>query len=326
MAANKRFYLLTYQRTGSNLLLRLLSKQPGLEERSGKPGAGYFFLPIILSDKLEPIRDKGYENLAPGEEEALAAGYQDCFSCMGEHLDAAKASGKTAFVKEHIHFLLDPKVRTSFFNTGKLGDDRVSWSLPQGQARTNITLLSDEFLRTWTPVFLIRHPALSIVSQLRADFDKDVPAELTTRQMDSLKLRTFATLARAMFEFYYPDYDTARSTGPAPIIVDADDVMTPDSPVVKKLCQRLGLDPSKVAKEWPIATAEKIAAEKDDFQRRMTARLDFSTSIIPSRTSTNIDTQKWREEWGEKVSAALGKAVKEMMPDYLFMWQQRLQA
>ena len=73
------------------------------------------------------------------------------------------------FAKEHIQGLLHPLAQHRFLfgNEKRLDSDSIRrWDLPplgqtDGLSHHNDTVLSAAELVKWTPIFLIRHPALS---------------------------------------------------------------------------------------------------------------------------------------------------------------------
>ena len=102
----------------------------------------------------------------------------------------------------------------------------------------NLTFLPDEFLKTWNPTFLIRHPAMMIPSLYRTclgNFEMNgfkrtkkepLPTELTTKWI------------RTLYDFYAAHFAESSLW---PIVLDADDRLAPGA--LKALRRPLDADP-----------------------------------------------------------------------------------
>jgi hypothetical protein len=167
------FWLLTYPRTGSNLLWRILNKdeQPGFLEGRTE----YYFFDAMMYRFDTGIYAKNVDTWTEEQQQTLMKTYQDCFDSLQFSVARAKDENESLFVKEHSSFMVQPPVNSRFI----FGDDNVkepAWQvkfdsgakmtyIPQ---RINISVIPDNFLSIWNPTFLIRHPALSFESQYRA--------------------------------------------------------------------------------------------------------------------------------------------------------------
>ncbi|KAL8726482.1 MAG: hypothetical protein Q9166_006677 [cf. Caloplaca sp. 2 TL-2023] len=93
--------------------------------------------------------------------------------------------GKHIFIKEHVYFMLDPRVLATRFppsdsrplkpcpmvvdqTVNGAGQDVDSVNGSSIVKKTNPSVLPDSFIRTLSPIFQIRHPAISIPSYFRA--------------------------------------------------------------------------------------------------------------------------------------------------------------
>lgn len=161
---SKRFYLLTYPRTASNLLVKILSleNQPSLLDSKSE----YFFAKT-LAWKLGPAKlgGKSISEWSNDEKTGLRDSFSDCANSLEDVCKRAEKEGKDIYVKEHVNWILDPVAETSWaFGKEEKGmQDEVPWtinvndSISQSQSHStgNETIFSDEFLRTWLYVSLL---------------------------------------------------------------------------------------------------------------------------------------------------------------------------
>lgn len=180
METPRRFYLITHPRTASNLLLRILAleDQPDVAQHRSDALGGYFFLPSAqLSTKLG-LRGKNVEGWTEDQKNQMRGKLQECFNTLEKYAERAEKDGKVAFVKEHSLLLIEPVAQSK----GIYGPDSTQeppWTVqvpskygPElTRSPLNETLFPDQFIRTWLPTFLIRHPALVFPSQYRALMD-----------------------------------------------------------------------------------------------------------------------------------------------------------
>src|SRR6201999_1988974 len=129
----------------------------------------------------------------------------------------------------------------------------------------NDTYLPDADLRTFTPVFLIRHPAVAFPSFLRIDHNLDAGEVLPKRDPEAQKrwISLFMTTrwSRRLAEWFSTQNESGLTgtSGDAgekdvgngeteetwPIILDADDLIASGPVILPKLAARLDLDASK---------------------------------------------------------------------------------
>lgn len=122
---------------------------------------------------------------------------------------------------------------------------------------------------------------------------------------------------RQVYEWY-----TAQADGPAPKILDADDLMS-DPSVVRKLCAEVGLDPESVIYEW----AEK-GDDPDPLKKAFLSTVDNSSGILPGFDAKGLtvdeEVVKWREQFGEQNGNDIAAMVRAAMPDYEYLRNRRV--
>lgn len=325
----RRLYLITDPRTASNLLVRILAldKQPNVMSRKG---GGYFFLPLFRLATELGNRGKHVDEWRPDERNQMMQNYQDCFNKLEEHVKAAEAEGKSVFVKEHSYFMAEPTAQTKFlFGQNSVKEAPWTVQVPSTYApevthsSLNETVLPDEFLQTWLPTFLIRHPALVFPSHYRTIIDSEGV------EAGEKKLPLVMTLhwTRTLYDWYTqhprkPEYDATW-----PLVLEADDIMT-EPEVIVRFCEITGMDPTKLQFTWTPTSKEDLAKLHDDVSRRMLSTLSASNGVMRGKTSADLDidteAKKWREEFGEREAEKIEKWVRAAMPDYEFLKTKRL--
>jgi hypothetical protein len=170
---NRLFWLLTYPRTGSHLLWRILNKDEQPEFLEGD--TEYYFFDVMTYRVGSGVHAKNVDTWTEEERQALKKIYQNCFDKLQSSVAKAKEENKSLFVKEHCSFMVQPPVNSRVF----FGDDNVkeaAWQVKfdSGADLTytpqsfNGLVIPESFLTMWNPTFLIRHPALAFESQYRA--------------------------------------------------------------------------------------------------------------------------------------------------------------
>ncbi|KAK2870579.1 hypothetical protein FQN49_003075 [Arthroderma sp. PD_2] len=338
----RRFYLLTCPRTASNLLMKILAleQQPNVTFRED---GGYFFSPVHLMRFDQDSVGAHVEELTPDQKEQQINCMKNCFKTLLQHVDDAESEGKLVVVKEHTHYLADPVAETRFLYGEESVVEELPWALrgrgdlvqtTDGRSMHNKTLFSDDFLKTWQPTFLIRHPALAFPSLYRAsvrssgeEYAKSARGRRVCQKTMTLRW------TRELYDFYAEHFATAgvnanlETEGNAtiwPLVLDADDIMTQPA-VLAKFCNIIGLDGNKLKYSW----------EKDERPRRpgimaFRTTIDNSTTIDPSKAGGQIDIDeeaaKWREEFGEDIGQMVEKYVRAEMPDYIYLKSKRVVA
>jgi hypothetical protein len=192
---------------------------------------------------------------------------------------------------------------------------------------TNPTILPDDFLEAWRPMFIIRHPALVLSSLLRA-------MTKLGNSGTSIKLAMFERFnamvsrpQRALYDWYVAR-NAQRKDQPTVLVIDADDVMY-NRPVVEKLCNFAGFDVETLQYEWEIRTSEELG-ELNPMDRIFLSTLSESRGVVGGKGSKGLDLvterKKWVEEFGEDWAALLTSGVEGALGDYEHLYKHRLQA
>ncbi|MCJ1305305.1 hypothetical protein MMC08_008119 [Hypocenomyce scalaris] len=330
--SSRRFYLLTYPRTASNLLLRILALEDQPNLLSSEKG-GYFFIKTIrLRMDLFKAAGRHLDEWTREERTGLMECYQICFEALQKHAEMAEAQGKDIFVKEHAPWLMEPVAETKWV-FGENSTHESPWTvkaLPeQTHSTLNETVLPDEFLKTWLPTFLIRHPALVFPSIYRTCVDLEGP-EVAKTEFRQHALEMTMHWSRTLYDWYTRQLNASESSSDSdvtwPIILDADDVMV-EPEVVLRYSTIVGMDPTKLKFSWAPASKEELDKMRG-FERRMRSTISASAGIVEGKTSTNLDideeAKKWRVEFGVEEGEKIEKWVRAAMSDYEYMKARRL--
>ncbi|CEJ92240.1 hypothetical protein VHEMI07902 [[Torrubiella] hemipterigena] len=339
----QRYYLITYPRTASNLLIRILDLKNQPNVTTGDDRGGYIFLPVVKLITDMGLRKKKVESWTATETTRVKNAYQDCFDEFQATIGAASAADCSVYIKEHVHFLVDPASLSGhvFGETDDIPADRESWKLqipqPYEEAESpshciNPTLFPDEFLLTWKPTFLIRHPALAFPSLYRALL------ELEGRDDDDDELKVLGQHCMTlrwtrMLYIWYKQTSKMQHPWPYeqdnvewPVVLDADDVINSPA-LVQEYAEMLGLDPTKLAFSWTPATKAELS-QMDTATKRYLDTLLGSGKIMKDKTSDNVDistqVEKWTAEFGKAAAMRIEQLVREAMPDYEMLGANRL--
>lgn len=111
----------------------------------------------------------------------------------------------------------------------------------------NPTVLLDSVFDSFTPIILIRHPALAVDSIYRGalTFTQQWPGD------EDFSLITSTRKARLLFDYY-------RSLGQTPIVVNGEDLLWRTKEMSSALCERLGIDAVGLSDTWSPASQEDI--------------------------------------------------------------------
>jgi hypothetical protein len=184
----------------------------------------------------------------------------------------------------------------------------------------NFSLVPDNLLlRPGTiPLISIRDPRLSVPSAYRVLERMNLP-HAGSRAF--FLVTTCNVWNCVLYNFY-------RSHGVEPVVVDADDYMTSET-FVRRLCVRLGLDPTKVRFVWEAVSGEQREREIHPMLYASQSTLYESEGVIAGRAARNCDFAdlgvKWREEFRED-AGLVGEMVGLAMPHYQYLYERRWSA
>lgn len=243
--------------------------------------------------------------------------------------------GETPFVKEHAFTIMKPETISQnlahprpYMNTPQIlartaeGQEVVATETDDDDDDGNPTVLPTQFLRSVTPIFLIRHPALVFESILRVSEptmgahvdDEEFPVDASLRWL------------RVLYDWF------AKSAvgGVRPIVLNADGIMARPT-IVQKLCEQLQLDPTGVRFEWdPVPPS--IIEGQSSYQRHFFSTIQSSCGVQLDKHSAaqgqglDLDamTATWQEVYGLKTATALRSFVDAAMPDYEYLCRYEL--
>lgn len=335
--SRSRILIITYPRTASNLLMRMLSL-PDQPNALAAESGGYFFMPAIRHMREANLVGRPIEQWTEHEREKFDHVYQLCFENLQHLVLSAQEAQKKAVVKEHAPFMIDPTAQSKYLHGRANGSKLATWKVRSPdiynnedlpELPTNESALPEGFLARWFPTFLIRHPALAFPSYYRVMLsfqggDLEKMGEVECQLDEALTLRW----TRMLYDWYMALWQGSVSeTGsPKPVVLDADDILTnPD--LVCHYCALVGLDSSKVRFAWD-KTGESELGNVNPVQLRTRDTLFASSGIVQGKTFKGLtldgEVSKWKTEFGEIEGGKLEKWVRDAMPDYEYLWGERL--
>ncbi|PYH75892.1 hypothetical protein BO82DRAFT_359663 [Aspergillus uvarum CBS 121591] len=342
-----RVLLITYPRTASNLLVKMLSLPDQPNVVSNERG-GYFFWDAFMNERDTICSRRPVEQWDPSETANLRHAFQQNLDYIEATSQAALTQGKVFFAKEHTLWLAEPAAMTQYLATGGRShhpSTRLGVQVPKSYLKAsatttttsissaafsseNFTILPDAYLATWRPTFLIRHPALVFPSFYRALQGLEEESFCEPRMIEPfLELHATLRWTRLLYDWYCG----RGNPRPPPLLLDAQDVIHHPE-IVAKYCELIGMDPEKVRFTWHQAERRPPAGEEEDHRARgeavMLATLNRSTSLLKDRTPAFVDVGaekvKWEDEFGSRVAQQMGRWVEDAMPDYEYLWRRRL--
>ncbi|KAJ5113927.1 hypothetical protein N7456_002461 [Penicillium angulare] len=343
-----RVLLVSIPRTASNLLVKVLNL-PNQSNVHSNEKAGYFFYPGFVTAARGGYMEKPAEQWTNQEKEQVRATYQGCLDKIEECTSEAEEKNKMMFAKEHSFWMHPPasfqKKITGVHNEEFFNTFRVNTPEKYGSTRTysplNETIFSDEYLRSWQMIFIIRHPALTWPSFWRSmlKFSKEGIIDEDEVQGGTTMANMSMRWSRSLY-----DWNLHQDRRHAPPILDAYDLIhSPE--VVIKFCEQAGMNSTALQFEWNCqaddsdhwASAQKVkeVATKTGVDERhirashiMLNTLSHSSGLLKDKTPEEVDIStemvKWKAEFGDEVAGKIKKAVWDSMPDYEYMKARRV--
>ena len=290
---------------------------------------------------------KGFDGLQDIIAKAEAEVSMAVFGTSSSSLILMLWQGKIPFVKEHSYFIFNPKIVAANLSTTSKRSVApkptvVDHSIPQpngttadpstsSATSTNPTVLPDSFLKTMSPIMVIRHPARMIPSYYRAIKDANLGIDVND---GDFPVQVTFRWSRLIFDWYAQNvcgspslpgpYKKSERTSPSwPIVIDGDDLIN-DENVAKDLCKQIGVDPQYLQTTW-----DKMSDEQREKQGALVSRflstIQSSTGIIKSET-LDLDKEKVKllQEFGNETGEMLIGFIERAMPDYLFLREYRI--
>ncbi|OCK87876.1 uncharacterized protein K441DRAFT_670004 [Cenococcum geophilum 1.58] len=323
-----RLVLISHPRTASNLLIKILNIDEQHEILPSSRRTGHIFYPAIKVKFEHGLQAKRVCDWSEEERSTMIQTNQERLNELDEYATRAKNEGKIAFFRDHSISLADPVAQTRFY-VGEDSVQEIPWPVKgagsHGALRTSLnnTLLPDEFLKSWRPTFVIRHPALVFPSYCRVLDAADSSEDEMVRE--GALVNTYHW-TRSLYDCYKNAFAIDG------IILDAEDIISKPE-VLFHYCEKVGIDSSKLRFTWDAkSTIEELAQNKvRDLQHRpFMATMDASSGILqdkaPSHIDIDLEAKKWREEFGERAGAKLEEWVRAAIPDYEYLSSRRLRA
>ncbi|KAI0435457.1 hypothetical protein F5Y09DRAFT_293600 [Xylaria sp. FL1042] len=320
----RRYWLLTMPRTASNLLVRVLNLDEQGVRRPAFHG-GYFFFPSMIARLQLYNKQTAW---SPEDRLKIEEGVKKSFDSLQDHIEAAEENGEKIFVKEHISFLNEAHYEQEVMFGTKAGEDTVPNPIAargfsqSTRSSLNHTSLPDEFLKTWFPTFLIRHPGMMLPSLYRTA-QKVVIYGNRRANDEPYEIETTTQFVRCLYDFYINHFGEDSQW---PIVLDADDVIASPE-IVRKYAKLVGLDPEKLMFSWEKASQEKID-KLGAPAKVMLSSINASTGVDKGKMAGDMDidaeAEKWKAEFGEEGGKKLEKWVRAAMPDYEYLHARRL--
>lgn len=206
----------------------------------------------------------------------------------------------------------------------------------------NPTLLPNSLLHTFQFVFLIRKPSASIPSLYRCfipplsektDEDTLDPSELGYRETRLLFDHLYPPALRSP---YSPFSTTSKNGAPdtAPILIDADDLLSHPDSILRSLCTRLGFPYSSSMLSWStpedhahaVSLFEKYAGYHEDTLKSTGLRRKTADREGCGRETNTMDgeDEEWRERYGSEAAPKIREAVNQCREDYEYLREFRI--
>lgn len=299
---------------------------------------GYFFWDAFMKERKTVSEGKPVEQWSAKDAEEIRHAFQQNFNVFEELSQSANSQGKIFFAKEHTLWFADPGALAQYLSTHEYQppSSRLGIQLPDSYGTTpkfspkNFTIFPDQFLETWTPTFLIRHPALAFPSYYRA-LQKLEKGGFAEEEIEASMLELHSTLlwTRLLYDWYHErghSHQERCNDTCFPLVLDAHDII--HSPqVVLKYCELLGMDPAEVKVAWQTqSTPGSDCPERAD--KVMTETLDRSSCLLKQKTPSAVDIaverENWEGEFGHSLAKQMEEWVRAAMPDYNYLWAKRL--
>ncbi|GAO14070.1 hypothetical protein UVI_02038380 [Ustilaginoidea virens] len=199
---------------------------------------------------------------------------------------------------------------------------QIAGSLGGGEETGNPTVIPRHRLEKFQFTFLIRHPRRSVPSYWRccippldkiSGFDEFWPSEMGYKEL--VKFFDYAMQTGLV--------DESQLT-----VVDADDLLDKPEPMIKKFCQRTGIDFHPSMLKWDDgdqAHAEKLFAKWNGFHNDVLGTRELKGRTHAQMTpNVEAENRAWEETYGKDAQMKIRQCVDENTPLYEYMRQYRI--
>lgn len=237
MAPNESLRILIFDSTRlrSHLFFRYVSTHPDLALIYHPYLMAAMFSPEYLAQHLKHSQARSDELEQQSKTIFGTDTYTSRTTAYLEAIAKAELNGKIPIANEHGFNIFRTDVVLDLFR----GKDNAIASNP--------TVLPDNVFDAFTPIILIRHPALAVDSIYRGalSFTQQRPGD------EDFSIITPTRQLRLLFDYY-------RSRGQTPIIVDGEDLLRRTKEMSSALCERLGIDAAGLSDTWSPASQQNI--------------------------------------------------------------------
>ncbi|KAE8369273.1 hypothetical protein BDV27DRAFT_121043 [Aspergillus caelatus] len=341
----RRTLLVTYPRTASNLLVRMLSLEEQENVISNEKG-GYFFWDSFMKGRTTNSTYTPVENWTTEQTEEMQQIFQCDFNRCESTSHRAESQGKLFFAKEHVQWFADPAAISDYLShKDSQTPSPVNIKIPnsygtfQRFSPNNLTVFPDQYLETWRLTFLIRHPALAFPSFYRAmrELEKEEFAQ-PHEICPLMELNATLRWSRLLYDWscQHEDKSTIGCDRDIryPLVLDAQDIIHHPE-ILARYCKLIGLNPVHLKSEWNVPDRKMQNGAADNINHKspesvMKFTLDNSSHVLKDKTPAIVDIglerKGWDQEFGISIGEAMEKWVREAMPDYNYLRSRRLQA
>ncbi|ESK89817.1 hypothetical protein Moror_16782 [Moniliophthora roreri MCA 2997] len=302
-----------------NVLFRLLCTHPSLTPTIPGPMAFIKTADGPKSDDLDPGPYRTNE------------AYRSSFDQLGMSIRKIEETGSIPLTMEHPQLIIprgivnkDSKYPRPYPHAIQVLDhmldvqgDTTNLPVQQLSGKANPTIFPDRFLFSITsPIITIRHPAHMLPSYVRGmstlgvSFDSD------------FFLHELEAVSRYRWERLI--FNCFSGAGRKPIVIDGGNLLEDPKGQMKKLCEGLGIDESKIEYTWNLGDDRKdglYSHVPEPLLKAFAGTLHQSTGVIGRPVGDKpldlaIEERKWADEWNDDLARRMSELVKLSMPDY----------
>ncbi|KAL0565057.1 hypothetical protein V5O48_016975 [Marasmius crinis-equi] len=338
LAQHRRVYVFAHARSCSHLFYKLLKGHPIFQATEPMT----FNNACTLGTDRQAAyysREQTLAALGMSADEVAHVSWQSALDEMQKHVANAESKGKWLLSMDHPYQLMSFSALRNLLPVSPcdepaipvITDRKLDISPEQSvgletspKHPTNPTLLPDRFFFSFTPIIVIRHPARTIPSYVRAVGSVSFP-EFPVAAGNFLLERMFFDSFKAIEEARAAKEGRAPAM---PIVVDTGKLVKDPRGTMRKVCEALGIDDGPIQYTWEKAEKSSEYRNNDSkVSEVFFGTFNQSTGVIPdhARFDKPLDIQEeerlWAEEWDESVARLLAEKVAAAMEDYEYLLQ-----